>query len=109
MNQKMDTQNSNITDTTLRQQEEIRLRAENLMIRTQMLIDLCDSWLPADVANENLFREIREREKKKRRNAARLRWRKFTHFLRRWMQNTPIWGLWVIFLTATFVAKFHEA
>lgn len=48
--------------TLKEKQENIRLRAENLMYFTERLIKQCDDWLPAKEANENMVREILERK-----------------------------------------------
>ena len=56
----------NQTDTQKIKQDDIRLRAENLMYYTEALIRQFDDWMPSEVANENMMREIQEREKAKR-------------------------------------------
>jgi hypothetical protein len=64
-------------DTTEMKQEDIRMRAENLMVRTELLINQLDNWLPSDAANANLEREIRERNRKQKATGNVNRWKSF--------------------------------
>jgi hypothetical protein len=52
-------------DTTNNKQEEIRLRAQNLIIRTERLVEQLDNWMSSDEANKNMIKEIMERGKKR--------------------------------------------
>jgi hypothetical protein len=51
-------------DATNRKQEEIRLRAQNLIIRTERLVEQLEDWMPSVEANKNMIKEIKEREEK---------------------------------------------
>ena len=46
--------------------ETILRNAEILMLKTQLLIESCDGWLPAEEGNKNMERKIRERKKNER-------------------------------------------
>ena len=45
--------------------EEILLNAEILLWKTQLLIEACDSWLPAEEGNRNMEKRIQEKKKKR--------------------------------------------
>jgi hypothetical protein len=47
-------------------QDKIRYHAEKALFYTDLLITQCDSWLPAEVGNENMIAAIRKRKKGKR-------------------------------------------
>jgi hypothetical protein len=78
---KMDIQNRNQEIIRRSKQAEIRSRAEHLIVRTERLISLCDSWLPADEANKNIMKAFDDREKAKRRKSITNMFR-FSRFLK---------------------------
>jgi len=43
--------------------EKILRNAEILLLKTQLLIETCDGWLPAEEGNKNMERKILERKK----------------------------------------------
>ena len=43
--------------------EKILRNAEILMLKTELLIETCEGWLPAEEGNKNMERNIRERKK----------------------------------------------
>ena len=43
--------------------EKILRNAEILMLKTQLLIESCEDWLPAEEGNKNMEQKIRERKK----------------------------------------------
>ena len=51
--------------------ETILFRAEKVLHYNNLLIAQCNNWLPAEEGNENMMRQIRENEKKKRKKMIR--------------------------------------
>ena len=45
--------------------DKLLRNAEILMLKTELLIESCDGWLPAEEGNKNMERRIRERGKEK--------------------------------------------
>ena len=43
--------------------DKLLQNAEILMLKTELLIETCDSWLPAEEGNKNMERRIREKGK----------------------------------------------
>ena len=52
-----------ISQTT---REKILRNAEILQLKTELLLETCDGWLPAEEGNKNMEKRIREREKEKK-------------------------------------------
>jgi len=46
--------------------ETIRRNAEILMLKTELLIETCEGWLPEEEGYKNMERSIRERGKNRR-------------------------------------------
>jgi len=49
-----------------KKREKIRRNAEILQLKTELLIAACEGWLPAEDGNRNMERNIREKEKKRK-------------------------------------------
>jgi hypothetical protein len=49
-----------------KKKNEILYHAERTMYMTSLLIDLCDTWMPAEEANERLIQEIMERNRRQK-------------------------------------------
>jgi len=48
--------------------EKLLRNAEILRLKTELLIEACSDWLPAEEGNQNMEKRIRERKKSERTN-----------------------------------------
>jgi len=53
---------------------EILFRAEKILHYNNLLIAQCDNWLSAEEGNENMMRQIMDKEKTNRRNKIKKIW-----------------------------------
>jgi hypothetical protein len=57
-------------NTEKKLKDDILKRAENLLYYNNLLIEQCDSWLPAEEGNRNMEKRIREKNEKRQNGPA---------------------------------------